>query len=132
MAPAQIRAAMSLNLASSRGSVARSPGGVASIRAPGAAARAERRGLDLHALIAELTRRECNEVLVECGATLAGAFVREALFDELIVYLAPTLLGADARGLLDLPFDRMDQQIRLQWSDLRRVGDDLRLTLTRP
>ena len=99
---------------------------------PGAAARAERRGLDLHALIAELTRRECNEVLVECGATLAGAFVREALFDELIVYLAPTLLGADARGLLDLPFDRMDQQIRLQWSDLRRVGDDLRLTLTRP
>ena len=99
---------------------------------PGAAARAERRGLDLHALIAELTRRECNEVLVECGATLAGAFVREALFDELIVYLAPTLLGADARGLLDLPFERMDQQIRLQWSDLRRVGDDLRLTLTRP
>lgn len=99
---------------------------------PGAAVRAERRGLDLHALIAELTRRECNEVLVECGATLAGAFVREALFDELIVYLAPTLLGADARGLLDLPFDRMDQQIRLQWSDLRRVGDDLRLTLTRP
>lgn len=99
---------------------------------PGAATRAERRGLDLHALIAELTRRECNEVLVECGATLAGAFVREALFDELIVYLAPTLLGADARGLLDLPFERMDQQIRLQWSDLRRVGDDLRLTLTRP
>jgi diaminohydroxyphosphoribosylaminopyrimidine deaminase/5-amino-6-(5-phosphoribosylamino)uracil reductase len=96
---------------------------------PGAATRAERRGLDLHALIAELTRRECNEVLVECGATLAGAFVREALFDELIVYLAPTLLGADARGLLDLPFERMDQQVRLQWRDLRRVGDDLRLTL---
>ena len=98
----------------------------------GAVARAERRGLDLHALIAELTRRECNEVLVECGATLAGAFVREALFDELVVYLAPTLLGADARGLLDLPFDRMDQQVRLQWRDLRHVGDDLRLTLTRP
>lgn len=96
---------------------------------PAATARAERRGLDLHALIAELTRRECNEVLVECGATLSGAFVREALFDELIVYLAPTLLGADARGLLDLPFERMDQQVRLQWRDLRRVGDDLRLTL---
>lgn len=97
---------------------------------PGAALRAERRGLDLHAVIAELTRRECNEVLVECGATLSGAFVREGLFDELIVYLAPTLLGSDARGLLDLPFDRMDQQVRLQWSDLRRVGADLRLTLT--
>ena len=99
---------------------------------PGAATRAEQLGLDLHALIAELTRRECNEVLVECGATLAGAFVREALFDELIVYLAPTLLGADARGLLDLPFERMDQQVRLQWKDLRRVGADLRLTLTKP
>ncbi|HIK76222.1 MAG TPA: bifunctional diaminohydroxyphosphoribosylaminopyrimidine deaminase/5-amino-6-(5-phosphoribosylamino)uracil reductase RibD [Alcanivorax sp.] len=99
---------------------------------PAATAHAEQRGLDLHAVIAELTRRECNEVLVECGATLAGAFVREALFDELIVYLAPTLLGADARGLLDLPFERMDQQVRLQWRDLRRVGDDLRLTLTRP
>jgi len=99
---------------------------------PAATARAERRGLDLHALIAELTRRECNEVLVECGATLSGAFVREGLFDELIVYLAPTLLGSDARGLLDLPFERMDQQVRLQWRDLRRVGDDLRLTLTRP
>lgn len=96
---------------------------------PGPALRAEQRGLDLHAVIAELTRRECNEVLVECGATLSGAFVREALFDELIVYLAPTLLGADARGLLDLPFERMDQQVRLQWRDLRRVGDDLRLTL---
>jgi len=99
---------------------------------PGPALRAEQRGLDLHAVIAELTRRECNEVLVECGATLAGAFVREGLFDELIVYLAPTLLGSDARGLLDLPFERMDQQVRLQWRDLRRVGDDLRLTLTRP
>ena len=96
---------------------------------PAATARAEQRGLDLHAVIAELTRRECNEVLVECGATLAGAFVREALFDELIVFRAPTLLGADARGLLDLPFERMDQQVRLQWRDLRRVGDDLRLTL---
>ncbi len=95
----------------------------------GAATRAERRGLDLHALIAELTRRECNEVLVECGATLAGAFVRDALFDELIVYLAPALLGADARGLLDLPLERMDQRVRLRWHDLRRVGDDLRLTL---
>jgi len=96
---------------------------------PGAVGRAERRGLDLHALVAELTRRECNEVLVECGATLAGAFVRDGLFDELVVYLAPTLLGSDARGLLDLPLDRMEQQVRLYWRDLRRLGDDVRLTL---
>jgi diaminohydroxyphosphoribosylaminopyrimidine deaminase/5-amino-6-(5-phosphoribosylamino)uracil reductase len=95
----------------------------------GVPVQAQQRGLDLHALVAELARRECNEVLVECGATLAGAFVREGLFDELIVYLAPTLLGTDARGLLNLPLERMDQQVRLRWHDLRRVGADLRLTL---
>lgn len=96
---------------------------------PGAPVQTPQHGLDLHALVAELARRECNEVLVECGATLAGAFVREGLFDELIVYLAPTLLGTDARGLLNLPLERMDQQVRLRWHDLRRVGADLRLTL---
>lgn len=95
----------------------------------GVSVQTQQRGLDLHALVAELARRECNEVLVECGATLAGAFVREGLFDELIVYLAPTLLGTDARGLLNLPLERMDQQVRLRWHDLRRVGADLRLTL---
>ncbi|TMW12452.1 bifunctional diaminohydroxyphosphoribosylaminopyrimidine deaminase/5-amino-6-(5-phosphoribosylamino)uracil reductase RibD [Alloalcanivorax gelatiniphagus] len=86
-------------------------------------------GIDLQALLAELARRECNEILVECGATLAGAFVQEGLFDELIVYLAPALLGTDARGLLALPLARMAEKIPLQWQDVRRVGDDLRLTL---
>ena len=87
-------------------------------------------GIDLQALLAELARRECNEILVECGATLAGAFVQEGLFDELIVYLAPALLGTDARGLLALPLARMADKIPLHWQDVRRVGDDLRLTLT--
>ena len=70
--------------------------------------------------------------MVGGAATLAGAVVPEALFDGLMVYLAPPLLGADARGLLDRSFERMDQQVRLQWKDLRRVGADLRLTLTKP
>ena len=60
-------------------------------------------GIDLQQLLIELNRRECNEVLVECGATLAGAFVREGLFDEILVYMAPTLLGSSARPLLGLP-----------------------------
>ncbi|MBF1802368.1 bifunctional diaminohydroxyphosphoribosylaminopyrimidine deaminase/5-amino-6-(5-phosphoribosylamino)uracil reductase RibD [Alloalcanivorax profundimaris] len=98
--------------------------------APEAPRPEERRGLDLTALLAELARRECNEVLVECGATLAGAFVRDGLFDELIVYMAPTLLGRDARALLDLPLNRMADQVRLRWADVRHLGDDLRLTLT--
>ncbi len=88
-------------------------------------------GIDLEALLAELACRQCNEVLVECGATLAGAFVRQGLFDELVVYVAPALLGSDARPLLTLPFARMAEKIPLQWHEIRRVGDDLRLTLTR-
>ncbi|MEH6784547.1 MAG: bifunctional diaminohydroxyphosphoribosylaminopyrimidine deaminase/5-amino-6-(5-phosphoribosylamino)uracil reductase RibD [Alcanivorax jadensis] len=87
-------------------------------------------GIDLQQLLIELNRRECNEVLVECGATLAGAFVREGLFDELIVYMAPALLGSSARPLLGLPqLASMSEKVSLQWQDVRQVGNDLRLTL---
>lgn len=87
-------------------------------------------GIDLQQLLIELNRRECNEVLVECGATLAGAFVREGLFDELIVYMAPALLGSSARPLLGLPqLASMSEKVSLKWQDVRRIGDDLRLTL---
>ncbi|WP_372633511.1 bifunctional diaminohydroxyphosphoribosylaminopyrimidine deaminase/5-amino-6-(5-phosphoribosylamino)uracil reductase RibD [Alcanivorax jadensis] len=88
-------------------------------------------GIDLQQLLIELNRRECNEVLVECGATLAGAFVREGLFDELIVYMAPALLGSSARPLLGLPqLASMSEKVSLKWQDVRMVGGDLRLTLT--
>ena len=87
-------------------------------------------GIDLQQLLRELHRRECNEVLVECGATLAGAFVREGLFDELIVYMAPALLGSSARPLLGLPqLASMSEKVALRWQDVRMVGNDLRLTL---
>ncbi|MGB2336210.1 MAG: bifunctional diaminohydroxyphosphoribosylaminopyrimidine deaminase/5-amino-6-(5-phosphoribosylamino)uracil reductase RibD [Alcanivorax sp.] len=87
-------------------------------------------GIDLQQLLIELNRRECNEVLVECGATLAGAFVREGLFDEILVYMAPTLLGSSARPLLGLPqLASMSEKVALKWQDVRQVGDDLRLTL---
>ena len=87
-------------------------------------------GIDLQQLLIELNRRECNEVLVECGATRAGAFVREGLFDELIVYMAPALLGSSSRPLLGLPqLASMSEKVSLKWQDVRQVGDDLRLTL---
>ncbi|MEQ3635140.1 bifunctional diaminohydroxyphosphoribosylaminopyrimidine deaminase/5-amino-6-(5-phosphoribosylamino)uracil reductase RibD [Alcanivorax sp.] len=87
-------------------------------------------GIDLQQLLIELNRRECNEVLVECGATLAGAFVREGLFDEILVYMAPALLGSSARPLLGLPqLASMSEKVALKWQDVRHVGDDLRLTL---
>jgi diaminohydroxyphosphoribosylaminopyrimidine deaminase/5-amino-6-(5-phosphoribosylamino)uracil reductase len=84
----------------------------------------------LGALLQRLAAREVNDVLVEAGPTLAGAFVHAGLADELIVYLAPTLLGDLARPLLVLPgIERMSQQLRLELLETREVGGDLRLRL---
>ena len=87
------------------------------------------REVDLHSLLVLLAKRECNNVLVEAGAQLAGAFVHAGLVDELVIYMAPKLLGSSARPLLSLPFDRMDQQVALDIQDIRQVGDDLRITV---
>lgn len=80
-------------------------------------------------VLQELARREVNEVLLECGPTLAGSFVGTGLVDELVLYLAPHLMGDQARGLFRLPgLENMQQRIALQWTDQRCIGDDLRLT----
>jgi diaminohydroxyphosphoribosylaminopyrimidine deaminase/5-amino-6-(5-phosphoribosylamino)uracil reductase len=84
--------------------------------------------IPLLALLDELANREMNEILLESGPTLAGAMLREGLLDELIVYVAPRLLGNRARALLDLPIDVMADARNLHLTDQRRVGDDLRLT----
>lgn len=87
-------------------------------------------GLDLDAVLARLAARGCNEVHAECGARLAGALLAAGLVDELVVYLAPLLLGDDARGLARLPgLERMEQRLEFDWTDVRSVGRDLRLTL---
>lgn len=85
--------------------------------------------IDLSALLRELARRQCNEVLVEAGATLAGSFLRRALLDELRIYMAPKLLGSNARPLFELPLDTMAGALSLKIQDLRAVGDDWRMTL---
>jgi diaminohydroxyphosphoribosylaminopyrimidine deaminase/5-amino-6-(5-phosphoribosylamino)uracil reductase len=77
-------------------------------------------------IIACLAVRECNEILLESGPTLAGALLRSGLADELIVYLAPRLLGSRARPLLDLPLDSMADALDLRLVDRRQIGDDLR------
>jgi diaminohydroxyphosphoribosylaminopyrimidine deaminase/5-amino-6-(5-phosphoribosylamino)uracil reductase len=88
-------------------------------------------GLNLTAVLRELALRDINEVWIEAGATLSGAFVAAGLVDELILYLAPHLMGDHARGLLRLPgIECMADRIPLRLDDVRQVGDDLRLTLT--
>lgn len=86
--------------------------------------------VDLSALLAELVRRECNEVLIESGATLSGEFLYRGHVDELIVYMAPKLLGSTARPLFELPIERMGSVLPVTITDMRAVGHDWRITAT--
>lgn len=84
--------------------------------------------IDLRALLLELGRRECNEVLVESGSTLAGSFLGLGLLDEIIIYMAPKLMGSSARPLFELPLDAMSSQLPLKIHDVRALGNDWRIT----
>lgn len=86
-------------------------------------------GLSLPAAMALLAGQQVNHLLVECGPRLAGALLAARLADELLLYLAPSLLGHEGRALAMLPgLSRLDQRIGLQFADIRRVGEDLRIT----
>lgn len=85
-------------------------------------------GLSLRQVLAKLAEQGVNDVLVEAGAMVAGAFIREKLVDELVLYLAPTLLGSSARPMFALPFEQMVEQQRLEIVDTRVIGKDIRLT----
>lgn len=87
-------------------------------------------GLDLHAVLAELARRDINELHVEAGPTLCGALLAAGLADELLLYVAPVLLGDTARPLLQLPpLASMAARWNLGLKDQRMVGTDVRLRL---
>lgn len=75
-----------------------------------------------------LAARECNEIWVEAGATLAGAFIKQGLCDELVIYIAPKIMGSNARPLFHLPLDSMSEAHGLKLTDSRQVGADIRLT----
>ncbi|MBT7308078.1 MAG: bifunctional diaminohydroxyphosphoribosylaminopyrimidine deaminase/5-amino-6-(5-phosphoribosylamino)uracil reductase RibD [Gammaproteobacteria bacterium] len=85
-------------------------------------------GVDLGQLMEKLAEMEVNELHVEAGATLCGALVREQLMDELVLYTAPVLMGSEARPLFQLPLASMSQKMRLQIVDLRKLGEDIRIT----
>src|SRR5574340_941077 len=86
--------------------------------------------IDLPAMLRDLAQRGCNEVLVEAGSTLNGALLRAGLMDELLLYIAPQLLGDVARGMAQLgELTGLEQRIGLKWKDVRQVGNDLRITV---
>ncbi|MHB1529991.1 MAG: bifunctional diaminohydroxyphosphoribosylaminopyrimidine deaminase/5-amino-6-(5-phosphoribosylamino)uracil reductase RibD [Acidiferrobacteraceae bacterium] len=79
-------------------------------------------------LLGLLATRGVNEIWTEAGPTLAGSLIEEGLADEIILYLAPRLLGARARGLFDLPgLSRLEESPRLKIVDVRPVGEDWRV-----
>ena len=84
--------------------------------------------VDLRQLLAELARRDINEVLVEAGPGLAGAFARLGLVDEYQLFIAGKFLGSSARPLLDWPLARMSEAPALKITEMRAVGDDWRVT----
>jgi diaminohydroxyphosphoribosylaminopyrimidine deaminase / 5-amino-6-(5-phosphoribosylamino)uracil reductase len=83
---------------------------------------------DVGEVLAELHRRERRHVWLEGGPTLAGAFVRAGLVDEVVAYVAPVLLGAGQNALGDCGVTTIHDALRLRVSDLSLVGEDVRLT----
>ena len=84
--------------------------------------------VELKDLLDELGRRGINEVHAEAGFKLNGSLLREGLVDELLLYLAPCLIGHEANGLFNLPeLASLDGKRLLQIRDLRQLGEDIRL-----
>ena len=84
--------------------------------------------VDLIAMLRNLAARGCNEVLVEAGSLLNGALLQAGLVDELVLYVAPQLLGDMARGMAQLgELTMLDQRVELEWQDVRNIGKDLRI-----
>ena len=85
--------------------------------------------VDLAALFRALAGRGINEVHVEAGAKLNGALLRAGLIDELLLYYAAALIGDPARGMFEsgAPLASLDDRVRLEWTSVERIGDDLRI-----
>jgi diaminohydroxyphosphoribosylaminopyrimidine deaminase/5-amino-6-(5-phosphoribosylamino)uracil reductase len=87
--------------------------------------------IDLATTLDFLGQRQCNEIWVEAGSTLAGAFLEQSLVDELIVYIAPKLIGNTGLPLLKLPqYEDLSQVPHLELQETLQIGSDLRLTYT--
>ena len=86
--------------------------------------------LDLHAVMKDLANREVNEVHVEAGSTLCGALLSHKLVDEIILYMAPHIMGNNAKGLFTMPeITQMKDKIDMDISDVRNIGQDIRISM---
>ncbi len=84
--------------------------------------------VDLTAMLRALGERQCNDLLVEAGPRLSGAVLSAGLADELVIYLAPHLMGDAARGMFTLPgLEKLADRVQLRVRDTRMVGGDLRI-----
>ena len=117
----------SANLEQAEKRTALSARGVTVIDMPGPGGK-----VDLAAMLRDLARREINELHVEAGHKLNGSFLREGLVDELLLYLAPKLLGEGAALAALGPFDTLDGVLSFEFVDAQRVGPDLRLRARPP
>jgi diaminohydroxyphosphoribosylaminopyrimidine deaminase/5-amino-6-(5-phosphoribosylamino)uracil reductase len=85
--------------------------------------------LDLDKVMTKLGEMQLNQIWVEAGAKLAGALLQNKLIDELILYQAPKLIGSAGQNLFDMmEIEMMDNVIDLTWTDIRQVGDDVKMT----
>lgn len=83
--------------------------------------------VDLIALIKKLGQLQHNEVLIEAGPTLAGAFLQAGLIDEIVVYMAGKLMGSTGKPLFELPISQMSDNIDLTIASISQVGSDWRI-----
>jgi diaminohydroxyphosphoribosylaminopyrimidine deaminase/5-amino-6-(5-phosphoribosylamino)uracil reductase len=84
--------------------------------------------IDLKAALLKLGELGINTVLIEAGSGLNGALQQAVLIDELVIYTAPILLGSEANPMMQLPITKMNDKIKLQISDYRQVGVDMKIT----
>ncbi|MFV2003904.1 MAG: bifunctional diaminohydroxyphosphoribosylaminopyrimidine deaminase/5-amino-6-(5-phosphoribosylamino)uracil reductase RibD [Gammaproteobacteria bacterium] len=85
--------------------------------------------VDLHGLMKDLATKEINLLHVEAGSILCGALLKNDLVDEIIIYMAPHIMGDSAKGLFHLPeLEQMKDRISLKIKDVRAIGNDIRIT----
>ncbi len=84
--------------------------------------------IDLHVLMKDLAKKEINLLHVEAGSVLCGALLENELVDEIIIYMAPHIMGGNAKGLFHLPeLEKMKDRISLIVKDVRSIGNDIRI-----